>query len=171
MTAAVTSAEGVVAQDPVTVRLMRIEDLGEVTELFRTAGEDALHNRFFTLGDRVVAAHLDDLRAPSHPRCHVAVANGHIVGIAEMAALGKGTEEVAFLVATGMHHHGIGTTLLSAAIADARLRGVRTLVADVLATNHLMLEVFKDAGATLSRDAGDIHVALPVNTTGSAHAD
>jgi len=171
MTAEVRSRGGVVAQDPVTVRLMRIEDLGEVTELFRTAGEDALHNRFFTLGDRVVAAHLDDLRAPSHPRCLVALANGHIVGIAEMAALGKGTEEVAFLVATGMHHHGIGTILLSAAMADARTRGVQTLVADVLAANHLMLEVFRNAGATLSRAADEVHVALPVNTTDSEHDD
>jgi len=171
MTEAVPSTEPVVEQDTITVRPMRIEDLGEVTDLFRNAGEDALHSRFFTLGDRVVAAHLDDLRAPSHPRCHIAFANGHVVGIAEMADLGKGTEEVAFLVAKGMHHHGIGTTLLSAAIDDARGRGVRTLVADVLATNHLMLEVFRNAGATLSRDVGDVHVALPVNAKGSVHAD
>lgn len=171
MTAAVTSPGGAISQDEVTVRPMRLEDLGEVTELFRTAGEDALHNRFFTLGDRVVAAHLADLRAPSHPRCLVAVVDRRLAGIAEMAPVKAGTEEVAFLVATGMHHHGIGTTLLSAAMADAKLRGVRTLVADVLATNHLMLEVFRNAGATLSRYVGDVHVAVPVNATGSVHAD
>ena len=170
MTAADTTPGAVVAQDTVTVRPMDIEDLGEVTELFRTAGEDALHNRFFTLGDRVVSAHLAELSAPSHPHCLVAVARDHIVGIAEMAPVKADTEEVAFLVATGMHHHGIGTTLLSAAMADARRRGVRILVADVLATNHLMLEVFRNAGARLSRSAGDVHVALPVNTTGLAHA-
>jgi len=171
MIAAATSPEAVVAQAAVTVRPMNIEDLGDVTDMFRTAGEDALHNRFFTLGDRVVAAHLADLRAPSRPRCLVAVVDGRLVGIAEMAPVKAGTEEVAFLVATGLHHHGIGTTLLSAAMADARLRGVQTLLADVLATNHLMLEVFRNAGATLSRDSGDVHVALPVNTPGSVHAD
>ena len=47
------------------------------------------------------------------------------------------------------------------ALADARLRGVRTLVAEVLATNHLMLEVFTDAGTTLSREDGEVRVTLP----------
>lgn len=165
MTVAVTSTE------PVTVRLMRVEDLGEVTNLFHGADDDALHDRFFTLGDRVVAAHLADLTALSHPRCHVAVADGHVVGIAEMAPIEAGTEEVAFFVATGRHHHGIGTTLLAAAIADARFRGVRTLVADVLATNHLMLQVFTDAGATLSRQDGEVRVTLPVDVTGLTMSD
>jgi len=169
MTAGVTPPGGVVSQDAVTVRPMRVEDLGELTELFRTAGEDALHNRFFTLGDRVVAAHLADLGGPTHPRCHVAVADDCIVGIAEMAPVKADTEEVAFLVATGMHHHGIGTTLLATAMADARTRGVRTLVADVLATNHLMLDVFRNAGATLSRAADEVHVVLSVKRTGSEH--
>ena len=153
----------------VTVRPMCIEDLDEVTEMFRSAGEDALHNRFFTLGDRVVTAHMADLAAPSHPRCLIAVANGSIVGIAEMAPLEAGTEEVAFLVAAGMHHHGIGTTLLAAALADAWCRGVRTLIADVLATNHLMLEVFADAGATLSREDGEVRVTLPVGKSEAGH--
>lgn len=169
MTGASTPAGPLVAQDPITVRPMCVEDLGEVTDMFRTADEDALHNRFFTLGERVVNAHLADLQAPSHPQCHVAVARGHIVGIAEMAPVEPGSEEVAFFVATGMHHHGIGTTLLASAIDDARFRGVRTLVAEVLATNHLMLKVFRDAGATMSREDGEVRVSLPVTTTGPEH--
>ena len=171
MTATVTPPGDVASQDAVTLRLMSVEDIDEVTALFRTAGEDALHHRFFTLGDRVLNAHLAELSASSHPRCLVAVAGSHIVGIAEMASLDAGTEEVALLVATGMHHHGIGTTLLDAAMADAQGRGVRTLVADVLATNHLMIEVFRNAGASLSHDAGEVQVTLPVNTTGSEHVD
>ena len=159
------------AQAVVTVRLMCIEDLDEVTGLFRTAGEDSLHNRFFTLGDRVLNAHLAELSATSHPRCLVAVADTHIVGIAEMAPVDAGTEEVAFLVATGMHHHGIGTTLLTAVMADAKARGVRTLVADVLATNHLMLEVFRNAGASLSHDAGEVQVTLSLDMAGRRHVE
>ena len=153
----------------ITVRPMRLDDLAEVIDLFRTAGPDALHNRFFTLGDRVVTSHLADLASPSHPRCHVAVADGHVVGIAEMAVVEPGTEEVAFFVASGMHHHGIGTMLLAAAVADARFRGVHALVADVLATNHLMLGVFADAGATLSRQAEEVRVTLPLHQSGHEH--
>jgi GNAT superfamily N-acetyltransferase len=150
--------------DPVslTVRPMAPDDLADVTEMFRTAGDDALHNRFFTLGDRVVTAHLSELVAPTHPRCHVAVYEGHVVGLVELAPVSSGVEEIAFFVATGLHHHGIGTALMEAAIDDARDRGVRELVADVLATNHLMLEVFAAAGATLAHETDDVCVSLPV---------
>ena len=172
MTAAVTThGPPDIQGGQVSVRPMRVEDLADVIDMFRTAGPDALHNRFFTLGDRVVSAHLADLAAPSRPRCHVAVANGLVVGIAELAAVEPGTEEVAFLVASGMHHHGIGTMLMAAAVADARFRGVRALVADVLATNHLMLEVFADAGATLSRQAEEVRVTLPVDQSGHQHEE
>lgn len=153
----------------ITVRPMRLEDLNEVTALFRAAGADAIHNRFFTLGDRLVAAHLADLAAPSRPRCLVAISQGHVVGIAELAPVEAGAEEVALMVATGLHHHGIGTKLLAAAQADARRRGLRTLLADVLATNHLMLEVFSDAGATFSHDDGEVHVTLPIGRKGAGH--
>lgn len=148
---------------------VRLKDLNEITALFCAAGADAIHNRFFTLGDRVVAPHLADLAAPSRPRCLVAIAQGHVVGIAELAPVEAGTEEVAFMVATGLHHHGIGTKLLAAAQADARRRGLRTLLADVLATNHLMLEVFSDAGATFSHDDGEVHVTLPIGRKGAGH--
>lgn len=169
MTVAVASAGPVDAREVVAVRLMSVADLGEVTTMFRTAGEDALHNRFFTLGDRVVAEHLADLSAPSHPRCLVAVAQGRIVGIAELAPVEADIEEVALLVATGHHHHGIGTILLAASLEDARSRGVRTLIADVLATNHLMIEVFRAAGATITHQGGEVRVTLPVDATGSGH--
>ena len=68
-----------------------------------------------------------------------------------------------FFVATGLHHRGIGTTLMATALADARRRGVRSLVAEVLATNHLMLQVFTEAGATLSGVGQEVRVTLPVS--------
>lgn len=163
MATAVTHAGAPFAQQDVLVRPMTYADLNAVAELFRTAGDDALHDRFFTLGDRVVNAHLADLGGPSHPRCHVALADGRVVGIAELSPVKAGVEEVAFLVATGLHHHGIGTTLMATALADARRRGVRSLVAEVLATNHLMLQVFTEAGATLSGVGQEVRVTLPVS--------
>jgi GNAT superfamily N-acetyltransferase len=145
----------------IRVRPMRADDMDAVSEMFFTAGDDALHNRFFTLGDRMVSEHVLELSDPRGPHCLVAVADGHVVGIVEMAEVGQHIEEVALLVAAGMHHHGIGTLLLTEALADAWRRGVKTFVADVLTTNHLMLEVFTDAGATMSREGGDVSVTLP----------
>jgi GNAT superfamily N-acetyltransferase len=148
---------------------MRTDDMDAVSELFFNAGEDALHNRFFTLGDRIVREHIHEFLHPGGPRCLVAVADEHVVGIVEMAEVRPLVEEVALLVAAGLHHHGIGTRLLTAALADARLRGVKTFVADVLGTNHLMLEVFTDAGATLSREGADVSVSLPTRGPAPAH--
>ena len=158
---AVAEVSPKVTNQEVRVRPMRADDMDAVSELFFEAGEDALHNRFFTLSDRMVREHILELANPRGPRCLVAVADGHVVGIIEMAAMGIQVEEVALLVAAGLHHHGIGTRLLSAALADARLRGVKTFVAEVLATNPLMLEVFTDAGARFSREEGDVSVTLP----------
>jgi GNAT superfamily N-acetyltransferase len=153
----------------VQVRPMRSDDMDAVSEMFSAAGEDALHDRFFTLGVRMVSEHLLELASPHRPRCLVAVADGEIVGIVEMAEVGTQTEEVAFLVAAGWHHRGIGTMLLTAALADARLRGVRTLVAEVLAANHLMLDIFTDVGATLSRQGIDVRVTVPIEEPAAEH--
>lgn len=170
----VTEPATVFTTQEVQVRPMQSDDMDAVSKMFFTAGKDALHDRFFTLGDRMVSEHLLELASPHGPRCLVAVADGQVVGIVEMAEVAPQTEEVSLLVATGLHHHGIGTRLLTAALADAQLRGVRTLVAEVLATNHLMLEVFTDAGATLSRQGTDVRVTLPTrrpaaDTIGARH--
>ena len=153
----------------VRVRPMTADDMDAVSEMFFTAGDDALHNRFFTLGHRMVSEHIRELAHPGGPRCLVAVVDGNVVGIVEMAEVEPQVEEVALLVAAGLHHHGIGTMLLTAALADARLRGVKTLVAEVLATNHLMLEVFADAGAAFSRADGEVSVTLPTRERGAEH--
>ncbi|WP_187271947.1 GNAT family N-acetyltransferase [Aeromicrobium terrae] len=154
----------------VCVRLMRAEDLDRVADLYCEAATEDIHDRFFTIGRHIVETHLADLASVDGPRCLVAV--GHddqIVGVVEMASVGDHAEEVALLVASSLHHHGVGTTLLAAAVEDARARGVCLLVAEVLASNHLMLDVFANAGATLARDGGEVTVTLPI-TQGDVHA-
>jgi acetyltransferase len=68
----------------------------------------------------------------------VATAGGRIVGHLVLEPLGNGVEELAVAVDDRLQHQGVGTLLLSAAIASARLRHVRRLVAWVLAENIAM---------------------------------
>ncbi len=52
--------------------------------------------------------------------------------------MGDGVEELAVAVDDRFQHHGVGTLLLAGAIASARLRRIRRLVAWVKAENVAM---------------------------------
>jgi GNAT superfamily N-acetyltransferase len=80
------------------------------------------------------------------------------------------TNEIAFLVADDAHGLGIATLLLERAATDARAEGVEWFVADVLAINHPMLEVFADAGFKVERHADHGDVALRMSTELDADA-
>ena len=58
-------------------------------------------------------------------------------------------------VADDMHNRGAGTLLLEHLISLARGQGVRTLVAETLSENALMLKVFADAGLPVHRALAD----------------
>lgn len=68
----------------------------------------------------------------------VAVADGRVVGHLVLEPLGNGVEELAVAVDDRLQHRGVGTLLLAAAIASARLRHVRRLVAWVMVDNVAM---------------------------------
>ena len=68
----------------------------------------------------------------------VAVAKGRIAGHLVLEPIGDGIEELAVAVDDRVQHHGVGTLLLAAAMASARLRHIRRLVAWVMVDNVAM---------------------------------
>ena len=68
----------------------------------------------------------------------VAVADGRIVGHLVLEPLGPSMEELAVAVEDGTQHRGIGTLLMAAAAASARLRLVAWVKADNRAMQHLL---------------------------------
>jgi GNAT superfamily N-acetyltransferase len=68
----------------------------------------------------------------------VAVAGDRIIGHVVLEPLGDQTEELAIAVDDAAQHHGVGTLLLAAAVASARLRRIRHLVAWVRTDNSPM---------------------------------
>lgn len=68
----------------------------------------------------------------------VAVADGRVAGHLVLEPIGNGVEELAVAVDDRLQHHGVGTLLLAAAVASARLRHIRRLVAWVMVDNVAM---------------------------------
>ncbi|MCW2771498.1 MAG: hypothetical protein JWR27_2931 [Aeromicrobium sp.] len=129
------------------VRGVTSSDRPAVERLFATARPADLYTRFFSVGTAVVDLHVEHLfAAEATAMSYVVERAGSLLGIADVEPVSERTAEVAFLVADGAHGLGIATLLLERAAQDAWDRGVTTFVADVLAVNHPMIEVFRDAG-------------------------
>lgn len=70
--------------------------------------------------------------------------------------------ELALIVEDRVQHHGIGSVLFWALVDVARARGIKTLVAEVLAENRRMLNLLRESGLpmTARRSGNAIHVEL-----------
>lgn len=91
-------------------------------------------------------------------------------GVLDGVANFRGPEppEIAFAVAHSAQHFGIATLLLEALVSEARVRGVRRLVAEVLTVNAAMLEVFADSKLPIARemDGGVVHLSIDIPREG-----
>jgi L-amino acid N-acyltransferase YncA len=89
---------------------------------------------------------------------------GEIVGEAYAALLGPRDAEGAFVVRDREQHHGVGTALLRAVIAELRARGVQTLHADTAPGNLAMLALLHEGGFPLRERYlnGCVHATLQI---------
>ncbi|MDR7085223.1 GNAT superfamily N-acetyltransferase [Aeromicrobium panaciterrae] len=150
------------------VRRLRDSDRPAVTQLFASVCDQSAYTRFFTLGRAVVSRHVDHLFDRSAAvTTYVLVRDRAILGIADVEVCDPTTSEIAFLVADEAHGLGAATLLLERAARDAQHCGVETFVADVLAINHPMIDVFRDAGyrVELHSDHDEISVRMSTQDT------
>jgi GNAT superfamily N-acetyltransferase len=154
------------------IRSLRSADRQAVTQLFESCSEQNLYTRFFTIGQGVVSHHIDHLFDGTGRRTYLMLKAGRVIGIADVERCDESTSEIAFMVADDAHGLGIATLLLEHAAQDARADGVAWFVADVLAINHPMLEVFADAGFRVERhaDHGDVELRMSTDLDPSARA-
>ena len=85
-----------------------------------------------------------------------------IIGGGRYIVVQPGKAEVAFVVVDRYQGQGIGAALMRHLTTIARDAGLQELVAEVLADNISMLQVFRNSGLRLgtTHEAGVIHVAL-----------
>jgi acyl-CoA synthetase (NDP forming)/RimJ/RimL family protein N-acetyltransferase len=84
-----------------------------------------------------------------------------IIALGGYERLGETSEaEVAFVVADAHQGRGIGSVLLEHLAAAAQESGIKRFVALVLAENHSMISVFRDAGYEVARTREEEEVTL-----------
>ncbi len=143
----------------IEIRPARPEDFAAVQDMHATMSPDNLYLRFSSMSR--IAAEREARRicrepGPDHAAL-LAVLDGEVVGCGawELAGDGPQSAEVALAVADDMHNRGVGTLLLEHPVSLARGRGVRTLIAETLTDNTLMLQVFANAGLRAHRTLED----------------
>jgi GNAT superfamily N-acetyltransferase len=126
--------------DDIRVRRVRPGDAQQIECFYADLSAESRFLRFHGASRGIRHQQAEIFAAADHERRDgfVAVADGRIVGHLVLEPLGTGVEELAVAVDDRIQHHGVGTLLLAAAIASARLRHVHRLVAWVMPNNIAM---------------------------------
>ncbi len=100
----------------------------------------------------------------------VAIVDGELVGVGRYNAIESDptSAEVAFTVADSYQGMGIGTLLVFRISAYARAVGIERFRAFLLADNHAMMRVFRNAGFPLTRDIDEGVYTVDIPTEESA---
>ncbi|MGV0871221.1 N-acetyltransferase family protein [Mycolicibacterium sp. XJ879] len=154
----------------IVLRRLTFRDADAVINLYTTLSDDECYFRFFT----VHPAHLTD--------CALSIVeqseNRYALGAFDEAALlgvanyirceDADDAEIAIVVAHNQHRRGVGTALLRQLGQIAEDSGVRHLIADVLAENHLMLKMMSESGLSCTRhlDGPVMHVVIDLRKLG-----
>ena len=161
--------QSVVLKDGGTMRIRPIApgDADGLQDLVRSMSSESSYFRFFRVKKELTAEELHDFTILDYTTrmAFIAILDGRIVGVGRYntAADDPNLAEVAFTVADGMQGRGIGTVLLFRLSAYARSRGITGFRAFLLAENHAMMRVFRNAGFSLTReiDEGVYTVSFP----------
>ena len=137
----------------VRIRPATAADEDRLLALHEAASDRSIYLRYFSLNRRAGDRYVDKvLHGGEDEIVLVAEQQGVVVGMAGCTRLGRTADgEVAMLVADSHQRRGVGTLLLEHLAAVARQAGVRSFVADTLADNGLMQQVFTDAGFRVER--------------------
>jgi GNAT superfamily N-acetyltransferase len=127
-------------RDDIRVRRVASSDAAELERFYAELSANSRLSRFHSASRGIRREQAEEFAVANHRQRDgfVAVAGGRIVGHLVLESMGYGVEELAVAVDDRVQRHGIGTLLLAAAVASARLRGVRRIVGWVLEQNNAM---------------------------------
>jgi acetyl coenzyme A synthetase (ADP forming)-like protein len=173
--AAVHRDGDVVLRDGSTVRIrvMRPEDEIGLCALLTSLSEDSRWLRFYCLQNSA------GLAAEAHREANLDHAFGliacsgdgeRVVGHAFYVAIDAERAEIAFTIANDFQGRGLGTILLVQLAEVAAANGIKVFEAEVIASNHPMLQVFRGSGFPIevNANAGQLHVVFPTSFSSEA---
>jgi acetyltransferase len=124
------------------------------------SAESRYSRMMFTMGDPSPGLVGQFVQVDYHETMAFVAVIGHaddelIIGVARYAANGQENYEFAVSVADEWQARGIGATLSDLLFDYARAEGIRVLHAQILATNHRMIELARWLGMTFRFTPGD----------------
>jgi len=133
----------------VHVRMMRPGDEQGLLVLFQSLSEESRWLRFFspTTGSALAAeAHREANLDRTFGLIAFSGAEERVVGHAFYAEIDDSRAEVAFTIANDFQRRGLATILLGQLADVAAANGTQVFEAEVVASNHSMLHVFRESG-------------------------
>ncbi len=139
----------------VNMRPIRPEDAAGLQDMLKHMSRQSVYQRFFRVKRELEPDELEYFTVLDYAErmAFVVVKDGVIVGVGRYDRGESEGEaaEVAFAVVDAEQGRGIGTQLLSQLTAYARTQEIDAFRAYVLADNHAMIRVFRNAGYRLTR--------------------
>ncbi|MGH9872451.1 MAG: GNAT family N-acetyltransferase [Pyrinomonadaceae bacterium] len=159
----------------VRIRVMRAADEPGLDALLQSLSEESRWLRFYSSasGTALTAeAHREANLEDTFGLLALSGSEGRVVGHAFYVALDEQRAEVAFTIANDFQGRGLGRLLLCQLAEVASANGIQLFEAEVVASNHAMLHVFRESGFPLevNASAGQLHVVFPTSLTVEATA-
>ena len=156
-------------RDDATIHLrpIRVDDGGRLSEFHAGLSAQSVYRRFFFVHPKLTATEVTRFTHVDYGDrlALVATDGGRMIAVGRYERVpGTDEAEVAFVVADGSQHRGIATLLLEQLASAALDRGITAFVAETLAENHEMIDVFMKSGfpVTTSSEHGTVTVRFPI---------
>jgi len=162
--------QNAVLKDGGTVRLRPIvpSDAPALQAFVKNMSTESSYFRFFRVKKQLEPKELEQFTHLDYEvqMAFVAIVDGDLAGIGRYNAddCPDGFAEAAFTVADDMQGKGIGTLLVYRIAAYARAHDIKGFRAFVLADNHAMMRVFRNAGFSMHRDVDQGVYTVEIDT-------
>ncbi len=144
----------------VTLRPIRPGDAEALVTFHEGVSPNTAYLRFFGAHPRLSHEEVERFAVVDYADrlALVAEVDGELIGVARYDRLAQKDEaEVAFVVTDAFQHRGVGTLLLELLAEAGLARGITTFVAQTLAVNQEMFDVFANSGFPVqSHREGDV---------------
>ncbi|MGN6599774.1 MAG: bifunctional acetate--CoA ligase family protein/GNAT family N-acetyltransferase [Actinomycetes bacterium] len=154
---------------PAHVRPILPTDAQLLVEFYARVSPESKYLRFFAPYPELTPRDVERFTSVDHNRrvALIVVAGGQMIAVGRYDWVGESTAEVAFLVEDAHQGRGLGSVLLEHLAAAARERGISRFEAEVLPANRKMIQVFRDAGYSVSHgyEDGVVHLRFDIEPT------